>query len=498
MMKVFFRLIPTQRLRFLTGLPAAGLLLTGMALAQAPASPSAPVTPSGYLQAAPMATVPVGQIGGGDLAGGVSRGKATAKPLQLTLDQAIALGLRNNLAVLVSDTQSQQARAQRRTALAALLPNVNAAAGELRQKVNLAAYGFALPGFPSIVGPFNVFDARGYAEEAGLNLSSIQGWRASKQAEAAAHSTYAETRDMVVLAIANQYLLGIADLSRVQSASAQLATAETALRQALDMKAAGTVDALVVVRAQVERDREHQLLISAQNELDKQKLRLARAIGLPPGQELRIVDKAPYAPLEKMDPASAVMTALADRPDYRAAQQLVRAAQLQVAAARDQRLPSLDLNANYGTIGHEIGSNHPTFVVGMTVRMPVFEGGRIQADVLNAQARLHEVEDRASDLKLQIDNQVRSALLDEQSSAQLVEVARRAQGLAQRELTLAQDRFRAGVADNLEVVQAQQEVAVANENYTNSLYRYNLAKVSLAQALGVAQSAYRRYLGGVK
>lgn len=498
MMKAFFRLISTQRLRPLAGLPAAGLLLTGMALAQAPASPSAPVTPSGYLQAAPMATVPAGQISGGDLAGGVAQGKATAKPLPLTLDQAIALGLRNNLAVLVSDTQSQQARAQRLTALAALLPNVNVSAGELRQKVNLAAYGFALPGFPSIVGPFNVFDARGYAEEAGLNLSSIQGWRASKQAEAAAHSTYAETRDMVVLAIANQYLLGIADLSRVQSASAQLATAETALRQALDMKAAGTVDALAVVRAQVERDREHQLLISAQNELDKQKLRLARAIGLPPGQELRIVDKAPYAPLEKLDPASAVMTALANRPDYRAARQLVRAAQLQVAAARDQRLPSLDLNANYGTIGHEIGSNHPTFVVGMTVRMPVFEGGRIQADVLAAQARLHEVEDRASDLKLQIDNQVRSALLDEQSSAQLVEVARRAQGLAQRELTLAQDRFRAGVADNLEVVQAQQEVAVANENYTNSLYRYNLAKVSLAQALGVAQSAYRRYLGGVK
>lgn len=486
----------------MAGVPVAGLLLAGMALAQAPASPSAPVPPSGYLQAAPMATVPAGssagQIGGSDLEGGVPQGKASAQPLPLTLDQAIALGLHNNLAVLVSDTQSQQARAQRRTALAALLPNVSASAGELRQKVNLAAYGFALPGFPSIVGPFNVFDARGYADEAGVNLSSIQGWRASKQAEAAAHSTYAETRDLVVLAIANQYLLSIADLSRVQSAAAQLATAETSLRQALDMKAAGTVDALVVVRAQVERDREHQLLISAQNELDKQKLRLARAIGLPAGQAFRIANKAPYAPAEKMDPASAVMTALANRPDYRAVQQTVRSAQLQVAAARDQRLPSLDLNANYGTIGHEIGNNHPTFEVGMTVKMPVFAGGRIQADVLNAQARLRQAEDRASDLKLQIDNQVRSALLDEQSSAQLVEVARGAQGLAQRELTLAQDRFRAGVADNLEVVQAQQEVAVANENYTNSLYRYNLAKVSLAQALGVAQSAYRRYLGGVK
>ena len=445
-----------------------------------------------------MATVPAGPISGGDLDGGVPQGKASATPVQLTLDQAISMGLRNNLAVLVSDTQSQQARAQRRQALAALLPNVTASAGELRQKVNLAAYGFSMPGFPAIVGPFNVFDARGYADEAGVNLSSIQGWRSSRQAEAAAHSTYAETRDLVVLAVANQYLLSIADQSRVQSAAAQLATAQTSLRQAEDMKAAGTVDALVVVRAQVEHDREHQLLISAQNELDKQKLRLARAIGLPPGQEFHIAEAAPYAPLEKLNPASAVITALANRPDYRAARQIVRAAQLQVAAARDQRLPSLDFNANYGTIGHEIGSNHPTFVAGMTVRMPIFEGGRIRAAVLDAQARLRQANDRAGDLKAQIDNQVRSALLDEQSGAQLVEVARRAQGLAQRELTLAQDRFRAGVADNLEVVQAQQEVAVANENYTNSLYRYNLAKVSLAQALGVAQSGYRRYLGGVK
>lgn len=497
MMKVLFPFFAKYRVRPMAGVLLAGLLLTGVAVAQAPAAPAG-TAGAGYLQAAPMVAVPAGQISGGDLDGGVPQGKATSTPIPLTLDQAIAMGLRNNLAVLIADTQSQQAKAQRWQALAALLPNVSASAGELRQKVNLAAYGFSMPGFPAIVGPFNVFDARAYANESLVNLSSIQGWRASKQAEAAAHATYAETRDLVVLAIANQYLLSIADQSRVQSATAQLVTAETSLRQAQDMKAAGTVDALAVVRAQVERDRENQLLISARNELDKQKLRLARAIGLPPGQPFRITDRAPYGPLEKMDPASAVMTALANRPDYQGAQKLVRAAQLEVAAARDQRLPSLDLNANYGTIGHEIGSNHPTFAVGMTVKMPVFEGGRIQAAVLDAQARLRQFEERAADLKAQIDNQVRSALLDEQSSAQLVEVAKKAQGLAQRELMLAQDRFRAGVADNLEVVQAQQEVAVANENYTNSLYRYNLAKVSLAQALGVAQSAYRRYLGGVK
>jgi len=408
------------------------------------------------------------------------------------------MGLHNNLAVLVSDTQSQQAKAQRQASLAALLPQVSASASELRQKINLAAYGFSFPGFPMIIGPFNVFDARGYADESLVNVTSIQGWRASRQTESAAHHTYAETRDLVVLAIANQYLLTIADQSRVESAQAQLATAETSLRQAQDMKTAGTVDALVVVRAQVQRDRENQLLISARNELAKQKLRLARAIGLPSGQVFHLTDTVPYAPLEQMDPASAVVTALANRPDYRAAQEMIRASQLQVAAARDQRLPSFDLNANYGTIGHEIDSNHPTFEVGMTLKMPVFEGGRIQASVLDAQARLRQAEDRAGDLKAQIDNQVRSALLDQQSSADLVQVAKQAQGLAQQELTLAQDRFRAGVADNLEVVEAQQEVAVANENYTNSLYRYNLAKVSLAQALGLAQSAYRRYLGGVK
>ena len=172
----------------------------------------------------------------------------------------------------------------------------------------------------------------------------------------------------------------------------------------------------------------------------------------------------------------------------------VRAAELALAAARDQRLPTLSLNGNYGTIGHELSSNHPIFEVGATVEMPMFEGGAIRAQQLAAEAQLHAAENRAADLRAGIGVEVRTALLDLADNRSQVSVTLDARNLAQQELTLATDRFRAGVADNLEVVEAQQSVADASENYIASLYGYNLAKAALAEALGVAAREYARYL----
>ncbi|HXR96237.1 MAG TPA: TolC family protein [Terriglobales bacterium] len=428
------------------------------------------------------------------LQGGVAPAPATGTNITLTLNDAIERGLRNNLAALLSASSTEQARAQRMTALAALLPRVDASAGEVRQKINLAAFGFSFPGLSPIVGPFDVFQASAAANVPVLDLSALQSARAARGFEAAAHDDLQSTREMVVLAVANQYLLSVADQSRVTAAQAELTAAETALQQAQDMLKAGTVGALAAVRAQVQRDRQRQLLTAQQNALAKQRLQLARAIGLSPEQEFTLASPLPYAPLTPPELSSAVSQALAARADYRSAQAQARAAQFLVAAARDQQLPTLALNGNYGNIGHEIDSNRPIYSVGITAQLPVFAGGLYKADRIRAEAHLRDANNRVADLRAQIDLQVRSALLDLDSNRSQVQVAQDAKSLADQELTLAQDRFRAGVADNLEVVQAQQSVADADESYIASVYAYNLAKAMLAQALGVAVSGYQQYL----
>lgn len=462
------------------GLGAAGAWGQGLP----PAMPPAP---------APVMLPPV-RLGAGALAGGVAPGAASPQPLAISLDQAIQRGLLYNLAALEASTAGQQARAQRMAALSALLPQVEASSYQVRQKLNLAAFGFSFPGINPIVGPFNVFQASAAVDVPVVNVSGLQNARAARQIEQAAQSNLTATRDLVVLAVANQYLLTVADQSRVTAAQAELATAESALQQASDMLRAGTVDRLAVVRAQVQRDRQQQQLTAAQDALAKQRLQLARAIGLPPEQGFDLTSAASFEPLTPPAADAAVAEALATRADYRGLQAQARAAALLIAAARDQRLPQLSLNGNWGTIGHELDSNHPIYSAGATLSLPVFSGGRTRADILQAQAQYHDVENRLADLRTQINVEVRSALLDLQNNRDQVRVAADARSLAEQELTLAQDRFRAGVADNLEVVQAQQAVADDDESYISSLYGYNLAKATLAQALGVAANSYRNYL----
>ncbi len=450
--------------------------------------------PPAHPNQVPPLQLPLPALTQTDAAGGVPAGTLSSTPLRLSLADAITRGLRQNLAPLLASNMSEQARAQRIAQMAALLPRVDASASEVRQKINLAAFGFSFPGAPQIIGPFNVFQASAAAHVPLLDLSALDSTRAASSLEKAAHDDYQSVRNLVVLAVANQYLLSVADQSRVQAAQAELATAQSALQQAQDMLAAGVVDKLSVVRAQVQRDQQQQQLTAQQNALAKQRLSLARAIGLPLAQKFVLTSTTPFATLPAPAPAAAVAEALATRPDYRASQQVVRSAQLLVASAKAGRLPTVSLDGSYGTIGHELDSNHPIFAVGASINLPVFAGGQIAAERIRAQAQLRDAEARTADLQAAIGVQVRSALLDLESQHQQVAVAQHAQQLAHQELTLAQDRFRAGVADNLEVIQAQQTVAVGDENYIAALYGYNLAKASLAQALGVAATQFQNYL----
>jgi outer membrane protein TolC len=257
----------------------------------------------------------------------------------------------------------------------------------------------------------------------------------------------------------------------------------------MDLKDAGVGAGIDVVRAQVQLQRRRQELIVVENEFEKLKLRLARAIGLPVGQAVTLADKVPYAPAPALALDDALARAYASRSDYQAAAARVEAAEAAFRAAGSERLPTLDLIGNYGTIGSSVGTAHPTFMVGANMSVPVFEGGRLGARKVETDARLQARQSELADYRARVDYDVRAALLDLRAADERVQVAQSTVALTGQELEQARDRFAAGVAGNVEVVQAQEAVAVASAQYIASLYAHNLAKIATAAALGLEEAS---------
>jgi outer membrane protein TolC len=250
------------------------------------------------------------------------------------------------------------------------------------------------------------------------------------------------------------------------------------------------------LRAQVELQTQQQRLIAARDQQSKDMLGLARAIGLPAGQEFRLTDSVPYTPLEGVSLDKALQDAYAGRPDYLSAQLEVQAAGLSRKAAVAENFPTVTSAADYGAIGPNFGNSHGTFTASASVNIPIFQGTRVKADVLAADATLQQKKAEFENLKGRIDQDVRDAFFELDSANELVKVAKSNTDLARETLAQAQDRFGAGVTDNIEVVQAQESVASADQAYISSLYAFNIAKVQLARAVGVAEQAVRGYLGG--
>ena len=299
-----------------------------------------------------------------------------------------------------------------------------------------------------------------------------------------------------MLVIVSNYLLVIADQSEVESATSQRDTAKALFQQASDQKTAGLASAVDVLRSQVQLQSREQKLIRAQVDLAKQKLVLARAIGLPLGQQFEITTHVPYEKLTPLSLDEAIQSAFKDRPDYQSQLNRVRSAELARKAAAAERYPSIAVETDYGLSGVNPGSSHGTVDAAATLSIPIFQGGKVHGDILRADASLSEEEQRLEDLRAKIDQEVRDAYLDLEASAQEVSVEKSAVTLATQTVQQSRDRFSSGVTDDLEVVQAQDALATANDAYIASLYGYNLAKISLARATGVAESQYSEYLGG--
>jgi outer membrane protein TolC len=436
----------------------------------------------------------------GSISGSIPQGKPTSEPLMLTIRDAIARGLKYNLAMVETGESVQVRRAERLRALSTLLPTLSVRPSISEQQTNLAAFGFSgFPGIPTIVGPFTIYDARASATQSLLNFQNLRNLRAAREPSRAAEFSSRDIREEVVLAVTGLYLQAVAGLARIEAQRAQVATADTAHRQAVDRKSAGTVAGIDVLRAQVELQSEQQRLYYYEGEFDKQKLDLARAIGLPPGQSIELEAMPPYVPLPSaVTLESSLDLAFKQRADYRAAESRVRAAELAKGAAQAGRLPTADLNANYGVIGPSLTQMHGSFTVVGGVDIPLFQGGRVKAEVELADSALRQRKAELESLRGSIDADVRRSLTDVRSSERRVQVARETIELSKQELTQAQDRFAAGVANNLEVVQAQQSVAAANDNYISSLFAFNAAKAALIRAQGDAERSMGEILGRQK
>jgi outer membrane protein TolC len=432
--------------------------------------------------------------------GSEPEGKVTSEILLLNLQDAIDRGLRTNLGLLLSGDQTITARGERWKQLSNLLPNLSARVQEDVQTQSLTALGFKSNVFPfpvpRVIGPFNYFDARASVSQSLFNFHDLEKERAASESLKSAQYTFKDARELVVLAVGNAYLLAIATAARIETTDAQVKNAQALYDRAVDQQKAGLNPAIDTLRSQVELQTRQQQLIAARNDFAKQKLSLARVIGLPPGQQFVLTEKAPYESMTPLPLETYLQRAYASRADYQAAQSQVRSAELSRRAATAGHYPSLDLNANYGDIGVNPAQSNGTWQVNGGLNIPIFAGGKIHSDVLEADAQLKQARSQLADLRGRIDYEVRASLLDLSSAAEQVEVARSSVELAEQTLAQSEDRFTAGVADNLEVVQAQESVASAHENYIQSLYAHNLAKIELARAIGDAEQGVKRYLKG--
>jgi outer membrane protein TolC len=406
-------------------------------------------------------------------------------------------GLEHNLGVLLAEQQTATAQGDRWIALSRLLPNLNGSVTEARRKTSLEAFGLPLgPGFPRIVGPYNVFDARVSVSQTLIDVDALnQSSAASHRLEAARH-TYRGARSIVLLASANLYLEALAAESRSVAAQAQLASSVAIHQQAIDLRQGGIIAGLDVVRAEVRVSADRQRATAAANDAQKAKLRLARVIGLPIGQEFRLVENLPLFPDDQITMQQALDQAYANRDDYLAAIEEMKAAEASRRAAVGSHLPSLRVTADYGAIGLTPGSSLPTFNVIGALDVPIFEGGRQKGRLAQADAELKRRSAMLEDLKAAVYYDVRTAFLDLESTRQQLDTAVRGRDLATQALQQSRDRFAAGVATNVEVIQAQEALAEATEQAISAQYGFSIAKALLAQSSGNAEAEFLKVVKG--
>jgi outer membrane protein TolC len=437
----------------------------------------------------------------GPFQGSASAGPPSAQPLSLSLDAALKMGLRYNLGAITADQSFQRAKGENVVVRSALYPDFSGGLRESVQKIDLAAFGFKFKfppalgiNIPNIVGPFNYFDLRAYVSQRVADLQAIRSYQSSREAQRAAELSAADAREIVVFVVTSAYLEVLAQAARVDSARAQVDSAQAIFQQASDRFNAGLSAKIEMTRSQVELQTQQQRLTAEEANLAKEKIGLARIIGLSPAQVYSLADKMPYAPLDSITLEQALSQAAQNRSDLKAAEAQLHAAEYARKAAFAEHLPTLGINADYGLIGINPAHSNGTFDVSGEILFPIWAGGHTHGDVVEADATLKQRRAEYESVRSRVEADVRDAYLDLNAAADLVRVAQSRRDLARDQLTQSTDRFSSGVADTVEVTQAQEVVASAESEYISDLNAHNLAKASVARAIGQAEKIMRDLL----
>jgi outer membrane protein TolC len=420
-----------------------------------------------------------------------------ANTYKLTLQEAINKALQANLNVLLAASRVDESEGTRQRSMsAALLPRISAQTYANMQNRNLNALGISAPGLPlpSVVGPFSNYDARIYAQQNVLDLATYRTFKASESAVEAGKLDERDARDLIVRVTAALYLNAQTAASRTEAAQSRVNDSNTLLKLATDKHDAGTATGVDVLRAQVQLANEQQSLLVAQNDLKQAFLTLARNMGMSPGTSFELAEPLQYRALAQPQPDVLVTQALRVRADYLSLAKQRETLLEQQRANHARYFPKVSLNGNIGGLGRSIGGMTTTGLIQGQVDFTIFDRDR-DGDAMQISSRMKRIDAQIADLERGVEQDIRQALLNLDSATQQVNVAQQGQLLAHRELTLAQDRFQAGTANNVEVVTAQDELARADENYIMAVTRHVDAKSALARALGDTEKNMQLFLG---
>jgi outer membrane protein TolC len=441
--------------------------------------------------------------------GSVTVHPATDGVLKLSLDQAVGRGLVNNLGLKESEQDEKTLKGEETAAFQYFLPTITVTGSHSYNEFNLAAFGFGPGILKKISGLFPTYNfsdisfiTKADVTKGQINLDQtlfsgiyFEAYRAVRAGEKSAYFSRMSARGEVVQQVATAYLAAIADQSEVENAKALLDADKVLLDHAHAEHEAGTAANLDELRARVQYQQQEQTVLADQNKLEKAKILLKREIGIAPGQRIELTDPAPYSELALQTPEELKEIAYGNRQDYQNLMAQEVEARMLVGASKAERLPTLSFKGNYGVTGVTGSVYHGTLSAIGTLKVPIFREASLRGDNEVAKAQLRGVNLQIGDLRDRIDQQVRGALLDVQSSQQLVQVARSNVDLASQALSDETDRFNAGIDDTLPLVQAQSTLQSAQSNLVESLYQFNLSKLELARAAGVIELQYRNYLG---
>jgi len=419
--------------------------------------------------------------------------KASSEPLTLTLDKAVSLALKQNTTAQIAVLQAAEAVQDKNIARAGLLPQADLQTYDVVRRSNIQAQlGISIPGFPQHIGPINVFNAGPTFGGPVFDLTLWNRYRSARDLANASKATSLSTREQVVLLVVSQYIGSLRAMANVEASRSRVELAQALYDQAADLQKEGIGTGIDTLRANVELQNEKQALLVAETDRDSSLYALSRLLNLDPRQEIALSDSLSFFDTPQPDVNTSIDEALAVRQEWKALDSQVKAAEHERQAAQDLRLPTLRIDGNWAYQGTRLNNGIPVYSYQATLDVPLFTGGRTHAEIVKAGLQMRVLHEQEADLRNQISLDVKTALLNLKSARNQVAVTTLGMQLAKEEVEQARDRFRAGVANNIEVIQAQDALARANDNQIAALYRFNQARADYAKSIGQMEKIYAK------